>query len=217
MRILLETLPSEVVAAVRTRMVRRQWKHGDTIVFQGDPGAGIYYIESGHVGVKIGTEHGDSVTVTVLTAGDSFGELAMLHPGRTRTASVEALSATATLVLAPTDFTELRQAYPAIDRALVDALARRVVDLSEHLAQAVFETADRRCARRVLELATVFAEDEADDATIPLTQDDIAGLTGATRPTVNQVLSRMASERVISLGRARIEVPSIAALRAYVR
>ena len=217
MRILVESLHPDVVAEVRRRMVRREWRHGDTIVFQGDPGSGIYYIESGHAGVMVGTAHGDSVTVTVLTAGDSFGELALLTPEHVRTSSVVALTQTTTLVLAERDFLELRDTHPSIDRALVDALARRVIDLSEHLTQAVFETVDRRCARRVLELAILFADAEADAATIPLTQDDIAGLTGATRPTVNQILGRLAAQDLVRVSRGRIDVPRIAALRAHVR
>lgn len=217
MRVLLDDLPAEVVEKLRSRMVRRSWRHGDTIVFQGDPGAGIYFIQSGHVAVKIGTPHGESVTVTVLTAGDSFGELALLHPDHARTATVEALTPTTTLLLSERDFDELRTAYPSIDRAIVNALALRIADLSDQLARVVFETADRRCLRRVLELAVLFADSGADSATIPLTQEDVAGLTGATRPTVNQVLSRMAAERLITLGRGRIDVPSIRALRVYVR
>lgn len=217
MRILIENLPADVVAELRKRMVRREWRHGDTIVFQGDPGSGIYYIESGHVGVMVGTAHGDSVTVTVLTAGDSFGELALLTPEHVRTSSVVALTRTTTLVLSERDFSELRAAHPSIDSALVDALTRRVVDLSEHLTRAVFETVDRRCARRVLELAGMFAEPGGDSATIPLTQDDIAGLTGATRPTVNQILGRLAAQDLVRVSRGRIDVPRISALREHVR
>lgn len=217
MRILIESLPADVLAEVRRRMVRREWRHGDTIVFQGDPGSGIYYIESGHVGVMVGTAHGDSVTVTVLTTGDSFGELALLTPAHVRTSSVVALTKTTTLVLSERDFSELRLTHPSIDHALVDALARRVVDLSEHLTQAVFETVDRRCARRVLELAALFAEAGTDAATIPLTQDDIAGLTGATRPTINQILGKLAAQDLIRVSRGRIDVPRMSALRAHVR
>ncbi|SMH42521.1 CRP/FNR family transcriptional regulator, anaerobic regulatory protein [Rathayibacter oskolensis] len=217
MRIVLETLPADVLQTLQSRMVRREWRHGDTIVFQGDPGGGIYYIRSGHVGVKVGTAYGDSVTVAVLGAGESFGELSVLDPARGRTASVEALGPTVTSVLSERDFTEMRAAHPAVDRALVDALARRVVDLSELLAQAVFETADRRCSRRVLHLAEVFAAEGSDTAVVPLTQGDVAGLTGVTRPTVNQVLGRMAGAGVVALARGRIEVPSIRALRAHVR
>lgn len=217
MRILIDNLPAPTVASVRARMVRRQWRHGDTIVFQGDPGAGIYYIESGHVGVMVGTAGGDSITVTVLTAGDSFGELALLTPDHTRTSSVVALTPTTTLVLSERDFTELRDTHPAIERALTEALARRIVDLGAHMTQAVFESVDRRCARRVLELADLFAIPGATSASIPLTQDDIAGLTGATRPTVNQILGRLAAQGLLTISRGRIDVPDTRALRAHVR
>lgn len=213
----MESLPPEVLAELRGRMVRREWRGGDTIVFQGDPSTCIYFIESGHVAVTVGTASGDSVTVTVLGIGDSFGELALLTTNRVRTSGVVALTKTTTLVLAERDFLELRETHPSVDRALVDALARRVVDLGEHLTQAVFETVDRRCARRVLELAERFGGEGASSATIPLTQDDIAGLTGATRPTVNQILGKLSSQGLIRVSRGRIEVPHIAALRARVR
>jgi DNA-binding GntR family transcriptional regulator len=39
-----------------------------------------------------------------------------------------------------------------------------------------------------------------------LTQDDVASLAGASRPTVNQVLQRLATDGVVTLSRRRLEV-----------
>jgi CRP-like cAMP-binding protein len=42
--------------------------------------------------------------------------------------------------------------------------------------------------------------------TIPLTQEQLAELVGGTRPSVNQVLQRLAQQRVVELGRGRVVV-----------
>ena len=49
-------------------------------------------------------------------------------------------------------------------------------------------------------------------ATIPLSQTQLANLVGATRPSVNQVLQRLAELQVVGLSRSRIEVLDLAAL-----
>jgi CRP-like cAMP-binding protein len=60
------------------------------------------------------------------------------------------------------------------------------------------------------------AEPGHTSVSIPVTQEDLAGLVGATRPTINQVIGRLSDVRLIRLGRGRIDVPDRAALRAFV-
>ena len=66
--------------------------------------------------------------------------------------------------------------------------------------------------RRVHELAERY---RADDGTmvIPLTQSQIADMTGGTRPSVNQALQRLVDEGVVELHRGRIEVLDLDRLR----
>jgi hypothetical protein len=45
-----------------------------------------------------------------------------------------------------------------------------------------------------------------------LSQTQLANLVGATRPSVNQVLQRLAELQVVGLSRSRIEVLDLAAL-----
>jgi CRP-like cAMP-binding protein len=49
-------------------------------------------------------------------------------------------------------------------------------------------------------------------AAIPLSQAHLADLVGATRPSVNQVLKRLADQNLVRLGRERIELLDVAAL-----
>jgi CRP-like cAMP-binding protein len=45
-----------------------------------------------------------------------------------------------------------------------------------------------------------------------LSQSQLADLVGATRPSVNQILQRLAEAHVVRLSRSRIEILDVAAL-----
>ena len=83
--------------------------------------------------------------------------------------------------------------------------------LSRRLLETMYESLDRRVYRRLLELARAYGEEGA-SATIPLSQSQLADLVGATRPSVNQILQRLAETDVVRLSRSRIEILDIAAL-----
>jgi CRP-like cAMP-binding protein len=80
-------------------------------------------------------------------------------------------------------------------------LAEHVALLSERLVEAYTIDAETRVARRVLELARVYGS--APPVTIPLIQEDIAALAGATRATVNRVLREAEGRGIVHLSRGK--------------
>jgi CRP-like cAMP-binding protein len=214
---LLESLPVEARHEVLAAARRRRFARGEAVFREGDPADGLHLIDSGICAVQISAPGGERLTLNVLTAGGFFGELALLH-GETngvRSATVFALVPTETLAIAASAFRSLRAAHPAVDGLVVTALAQRVADLSVRLLEAQYESVDRRVHRRLLELAELYPRAAA-GAVIPLSQDDLAAMAGAARPTVNQVLQKLVSRGVISLGRRQLAVNDLAALRALV-
>jgi CRP-like cAMP-binding protein len=82
---------------------------------------------------------------------------------------------------------------------------------SELLVEALFVRADVRVLRRLDELAALYGA-RAPGTVVPLTQDDIAGLAGTSRATVNRVLREEAARGTIELGRGKTVVLDPAAL-----
>jgi CRP-like cAMP-binding protein len=148
------------------------------------------------------TPGGDEATLAIVGVGEEFGELALLRPVHRHTATVVALDDVVTLVIDKAAFDRLRSDRPEVAVWLIDVLARRVEKLSEMVVEAMFLSADRRVARRLLDVAGLFPDGEAPD--VPLTQVDVAALAGISRPTANQVLGRLAERGLIRLGRPRI-------------
>jgi CRP-like cAMP-binding protein len=165
----------------------------------------LHIIESGLVAVRGTTPLGDVTTFAVLGTGATFGEVALVLEERERSATAVAIAPTRTLALHRRDIDELRLSVPSLGRAVEIALALTVRRLSARLLEAHYVTSDKRVARRLVELATIVGG-VADGTVIPFTQDDLAGLAGAARPTVNKILQELREAGAIDLGRGRIVV-----------
>jgi len=200
----------QVLASARRRIFSR----GEVVFHEGDPADSMHLIASGRLAVKVSTPSGEAATLNILTPGDFFGELTLLRQGeqQRRSATVQCLEASETLSLSAPSFHALCDKHPTVERLLSVLLAKRVEELSERLLEALYVGLDRRVYRRLIELCAIYCADDA-AMMIPLTQDQLADLVGGRRPSVNQVLNKLAAQGLVSLGRGRIEVFDAAALR----
>jgi len=184
---------------------RRRFARKEVIFHEGDPGDSLHLVERGHVAVRVTTGMGEVATLSIVSAGGTFGELSLLDDAAHRSASVIALEATETWALHRDQFQSLRRAHPTVDQFLIELLVGYVKRLSEMLTEALFLPADRRVVRRVLALAPLF-DGEPGAGPIPLTQDDLASLAGTSRATVNRVLGELVEAGALAVGRGRITV-----------
>ena len=170
------------------------------MLHEGDPADSLHLIDSGFVSVRITTPTGDVATLQMLGPGDHFGDLVMIAGDR-RSATVTAASNLETLELRYADLEQFRQQHPNFERALLLTLAQQLRHTSASLLEAMYLPAATRIARRLGDLRNLYESDQ-----IPLTQDDLAGLSGATRQTVNQVLTEWKDRSIVELGRGRVIV-----------
>lgn len=57
---------------------KREYKAGEPVFYQGDPGLGMFIIREGEVSIRISEREGEEKELAVLTDGDFFGELSLL-------------------------------------------------------------------------------------------------------------------------------------------
>ena len=195
---LLRGLPDDWVRETLAGARRRRFARREVLFHEGDPAASVHLIARGRVAVRVTTPLGEKATLDLLAEGQVLGEMALLSPGGVRSATALALEPTDTMVIDADRFGALRRQHPAVAEVLVRLLAARVRQLNERLLEALYVPADVRLLRRLIELGSVYGD------TIPLTQEDLAGLAGATRATVNRVLRREEKSGAVALGRGRV-------------
>lgn len=86
----------------------RQYKNGEFVFHQDDPGIGLYFILEGNIGIELTTPKENTILLAQLKRGDFFGEVAMVE-GETRTASAIAKSPSKLAVIFKPDFEEFLQ------------------------------------------------------------------------------------------------------------
>jgi CRP/FNR family transcriptional regulator, cyclic AMP receptor protein len=205
---LLASLPQAERDELLAETHRRNYERGEVVVREGDPSDSLHLVEAGRLAVRVDTPAGDTAMLSVLGPGAWFGELSLLGgDARVRTATVVALERATTRSLSTAAFTNLRRRHPAVSELLLALLSRRVEELSNRLVEAMYDGLDRRVLRRLLDLVRTYRPDGAGHPVmIPVTQEQLAELVGGTRPSVNQVLQRLAHEGVVELGRGRIVI-----------
>jgi len=202
---LLEGVAGDELQSLLSVARRRTFGRNEVVFHRGDPADSLHLIQKGHFAARVVTPVGDRVTLTVRSAGESFGELALLGDGGVRTATVAALDGGETFAVARDDFGRLAARNPAVNVVLVHLLGEQVRELTERLVEAHTVPAERRIVRRLSELAAVY-DVGAEPVVIPLTQEDLAGLAGTSRATVNQVLKAEQRRGTLELGRGRTTI-----------
>jgi ATP-binding cassette subfamily B protein len=110
---ILRFLPDETRAQVVRRFVPASFPFGGVLAEEGEAADALYVLVSGRARVVKRTDHDDEVPLNVLHAGDSFGEIELLH-GRPRATTVRATSDVVALRLDRAAFRELVEADPHI-------------------------------------------------------------------------------------------------------
>jgi len=145
-----------------------------------------------------------------------LGELAFID-GLSRVATVTALEQVEVLVVPAADFRSHLQASPGVAVALLESLAARFRESTVkrlHLASA---DSLGRLASRIVELADRFGEPTDDGAvsvSMPISRDELASWTGASRAGVAQGLQTMRELGWLSIERRRLTLLDINAIRA---
>ena len=126
---------------------------------------------------------GRESVIALMEVGDLFGELP-LFDGQDRSADARALESSEVLEIHyDVVRTELR-ADPELLWGVVEILANRLRSVNAALADAVFLDVTGRTAKRLLEMAG-----EEDEFQLPITQEKLAGLAGASRERVNKAIA----------------------------
>ncbi len=180
---LLGALPPDTLEVLRRQSTVRTIARNEVLFRQGDPSSELFGIVNGKVAILTRSPDGRESLVAVLDEGSLFGELGLFDEGP-RSADARALEETNVLVLGYDVVRAAIDEHPTLLWIIVRMLARRLRNTDESLADAVFLDVPARTAKRLLEIAG-----DADQFRLPMTQEDLAGLVGASRERVNKALS----------------------------
>lgn len=169
-----------LAAASETRELRR----GDVLFAEGSEPTELFVVVRGRIAIANRSVDGRESVVALMEPGQAFGEMG-LFLGEGRTAEARALEPSAVVAVPYGPVRDVYRRRPELLWSVVALLSARVRNMDGALADAVFLDVTGRTAKRLLELAG-----EADEFVLPVTQEELAGMVGASRERVNKALAQ---------------------------
>jgi CRP-like cAMP-binding protein len=203
--------PADLDALLLHARVER-YPAGRVIFAKGSPGRSMMAILQGSVRISAPSPAGPDIVLTILHAGEVFGEIALLDADD-RTADATAVTDCDLLVLDHRDFVPFLERRADLCILLLKLLCQRLRQTDRQVEEVMFGRLDGRIAKALVRLANGTPAGR-DGITLRITQQELAGMVGATRESVNKQLHLWQSAGVLRLGKRLIVIPDIDAIQS---
>jgi CRP/FNR family cyclic AMP-dependent transcriptional regulator len=179
----------------------RDFQPGTVLFEEGQPGDYMYVVQSGEVEIR--RQVGETQRVlAVLTAGEFFGEMAILN-GRPRSATAVVRTEARLLVIEGKTFEAMLRARPEIALRIIKTIAARLESANQHIELLLLPTANHRvvqCLRHMADEQIALAGTQLNQGTavlVPKRVEDIAVRVGLPVHEVIEVVDRLRSARLV--------------------
>ena len=187
---LFQSVDGEELTRIASLLSPRDVPKDAHVVTQDEPGDALFIIAKGRMKVVLYGDNGREVILTLLKAGDFFGEMALLDD-LPRSANVIALADSRVLVLKREGFAEHIRNSPTTALNVMAEISRRLRRADEIIGNLATLDVYGRVAHIMIDLAKKDGEEVEGGILIRErpTQQDIASMIGTSRETVSRVLS----------------------------
>jgi CRP-like cAMP-binding protein len=169
---------------------------------------------SGRVKVCDHSADGREIVLGARGPGDLIGEISVIDD-QPCSATVTAFEPVEAMVIDAAGFTAFLDSHPRILRVLLRSVVRKLRDSDRKRVEfGVYDT-EGRVARRLVELADEYGDDQEGRVgiTLPLTQQELAGWTCASREAVSKALGSLRGCGWVETDRRRVTIVNLDALR----
>ena len=193
---LFSTLADDQLLILSNVLHREQFSKNKLILHAGDKTETLYVVLSGRSKVAMGDEQGKEVVLAILSAGEYFGEMALLDGG-SRSANVSALEACELLTLSKLEFHKCLENNFSMAMLVMRGLVKRLRDADKKITSLALMDVYGRVARLLLEQAESI--DGQRTIAKKLAKKDIANMIGASREMVTRVMKDLEMRGMIEV------------------
>ena len=185
-------------------------QRGDILFQEGDEPKELYIVTVGRIAIGNKSFDGRESLFALMEPGDLFGEMPLFRSDG-RSAEARALENSSVVVIPYSPVKNLYQDNPDLLWRVIDMLVGRLKSTDIALADTMFLDVTGRTAKRLLEMAG-----DENEFQLPITQEELAGMIGASRERVNKSISSFvklgwlaqSGEKYIILDRKQLEIRS---------
>jgi CRP/FNR family cyclic AMP-dependent transcriptional regulator len=192
------SLSDREMEQIINKMVVKQFKKNETILYEEDTSEYMYIILLGKVKAVRTTEDGKEIILAMHKSGSFFGEMSMID-GKTAPASVIATEDSLIAIISRKDFFSIIFLNNKVTSNLLKILCSRLRRCWDTIQLLNFNNALHRTKMMLLMLIDDYGEKTPEGTTlnIKLTHQDISNMTGLTRESVTRVIDKLQKNKEI--------------------
>lgn len=218
-RALLGGIPTEIsggsaLPVLATTIVRR----GGTIFTQGEDGVDVHVIMSGTVKLARSVPGYGEVIVAVLGIGSMLGELSFVDDGL-RESTATAVTDVVLRTLDPADLRNAVEERTEVAQAMLRQLSARLRRANDTVVDLIVSDVASRLIKTLFDLGERFGRRSVSGlhVGIEFNQTELAQMVGATRETVNKILSDFSARGWVLLEHHQIILLDTVRLARHIR
>lgn len=195
----------------------KRFRAGEVVFRRNDPGDGLYGVMRGRILIVAESPEGKELILNKHDTGELFGEIALLD-GAGRSATAIAYETSELLYLGRDKFMAFIKTRPETMIRIIALLCARLRRATGLVEDSVFLDVSARLAKLVLTLLDDRQPhaDARSNATLKITQKDLALMLGVSREFVSKLLALWRDADIVEVGRRRLTVLDVGALERVV-
>jgi CRP/FNR family transcriptional regulator len=176
----------------------KRYEKGELLFSEGDAATSFYVVCAGRAKVFKMTPAGKDVILEIFGVGHPLGAVAV-YEGRPFPASAMALEQTTCVLIPRQSFFALVERHPSLVRGLLLGLTRRLVELTNRIAELTGGRVEPRFARLFLKMMAEVGRPERGGVFVPmpLSRQELADMTGTTLETCIRIMSRWNKDGIV--------------------
>ena len=200
---LFASFPEDQLRMLTAVVTRRSLPRSTTVMASGDPTDSLYIVLSGRLKVMMSDAEGKEVILSILGAGEFFGEMGLIDDAP-RSASVVSIEACELLSIAKRDFKKCLAENFEMAQAVMRGLVRRLRDADRKIGSLALLDVYGRVARLLLDMSENVDGEKIVTKRLP--KQDIAKMIGASREMVSRVMKDLQTGGYIEMRGSSIVV-----------
>lgn len=177
----------------------RHFKKGEYVFRAGEPTDNYYAVETGRIILSKEAPSGKIFTYVIAVPGTTLNAVTCFKP-QVRFFSARVAENSTVVAIPCEEFRRCVLKYPAVTSGILNSLGEMIDAAYTRILDIIDESAETRVLNALAMLCSRIGED------LPLTNNDVAEMTGVSRETAARVISRLQDAGLISKMRGAIRV-----------
>jgi CRP/FNR family transcriptional regulator len=179
----------------------KEYKRGQTIFWEEDPGIGFYVVLDGKVKIYKTSSEGKEQILHIYGPGHPIGEVPVFSGSRFP-ANAMAIEKSRMLFFPRQDFVDLISAHPSLALNMLAVLSLRLRQFTVQIENLSLKEVPARLASYLIFLSE--EQNSADVVRLPISKGQLASLLGTIPETLSRIFNKMTLQGLITVNGSRI-------------